>query len=52
MMKSAHFKPNSKGYSNADSVMERAFLLPLHHGMTDEMFDRLHATIDEFIEST
>ena len=52
MMKSANFKTNSKGYRNADSVMERAFLLPLHHGMTDGMFDRLHATIDEFIEST
>ena len=38
-----------EGYLNADAVMERGVLLPVHHGMTDEMFDRLHATIDEFI---
>jgi CDP-6-deoxy-D-xylo-4-hexulose-3-dehydrase len=38
-----------EGYPNADAVMERGVLLPLHHGMTDEMFDRLHATIDEFV---
>lgn len=40
----------SQGYPNADAVMERGVLLPLHHGMTDEMFERLHNTIDEFIE--
>lgn len=40
----------SEGYPNADTIMERAVLLPLHHGMTDEMFERLHNTIDEFIE--
>lgn len=39
------------GYTNADSVMERGVLLPLHHGMTDEMFERLHKTIEEFINS-
>ena len=37
------------GYPNADSIMERGVLLPLHHGMTDEMFLRLHETIDEFL---
>lgn len=42
-------RKNSKGYPNADAVMERAVLLPLHHGMTDEMFERLHNTIDEFV---
>ena len=31
--------------------MERGVLLPLHHGMTDQMFDRLHNTIKEFIET-
>ena len=41
---------NNEGYPNADAVMERAVLLPLHHGMTDEMFKRLHETIDQFIE--
>lgn len=38
-----------EGYPNADAVMERCVLLPLHHGMTDEMFSRLHSTIDDFI---
>jgi len=39
----------SEGYPNADAVMERSVLLPLHHGMTKEMFYHLHKTIDEFI---
>ena len=39
------------GYPNADAVMARAALLPVHHGMTASMFDRLHATIDEFLLS-
>lgn len=39
----------AEGYPNADAVMERGVLLPVHHGMTNEMFNRLHATIDEFI---
>jgi len=38
-----------KGYPNADRVMAKGVLLPLHHGMTETMFIRLHATIDEFI---
>lgn len=39
-----------KGYPNADNVMERGVLLPLHHGLTEEMFQRFHLTIDQFIE--
>ena len=38
-----------RGYANADAVMARCILLPLHHGMTDAMFDRLHSTIDAFL---
>ena len=38
-----------EGYKNADAVMARGVLLPLHHGMTDQMFDRLHEVIDEFV---
>ena len=41
----------TNGYPNSDAVMERGVLLPLHHGMTDEMFSRLHRTIKEFIAS-
>lgn len=39
------------GYPNADAVMKRGVLLPLHHGMTEDMFARLHSTIEEFIVS-
>ena len=38
-----------EGYPNADAVMRRGVLLPLHHGLTEEMFARLHSTIEEFI---
>ena len=38
-----------EGYPNADAVMRRGVLLPLHHGLTEEMFARLHLTIEEFI---
>jgi len=51
MMKDQKYRITDKGYPNSDAVMERGVLLPLHHGLTDEMFNRLHRTIDEFIES-
>ena len=38
------------GCPNADAIMERGVLLPLHHGLTESMFARLHYTIDEFID--
>ena len=41
----------NEGYPNADAVMKRGVLLPLHHGMTEDMFVRLHSTIEEFIVS-
>ena len=37
-------------FPNSDEVMERGVLLPLHHGMTNLMFTRLHSTIDQFIK--
>ena len=49
MMDNVDYKISSNGYPNADAVMERGVLLPLHHGMTDSMFNRLHETIHEFI---
>ena len=49
MMKSVNYRVNKGGYPNADAVMERGVLLPLHHGMTDEMFERLHSEIDNFL---
>ena len=51
MMKGANYRVTEDGYPNADSVMERGVLLPLHHGLKDSMFERLHLTINEFIES-
>ena len=50
MMKGVKYKVLEGGYPNADAVMERGVLLPLHHGMKDSMFERLHKTITEFIE--
>jgi CDP-6-deoxy-D-xylo-4-hexulose-3-dehydrase len=37
------------GYPNADNVMGRGVLLPLHHGLTEPMFERFQATIEEFL---
>ena len=51
MMKGTEYRVLDKGYPNADTVMERGVLLPLHHGLTDAMFERLHKTIAEFVES-
>jgi CDP-6-deoxy-D-xylo-4-hexulose-3-dehydrase len=50
MMQNVMYKTNKDGYPNSDAVMERGVLLPLHHGMTDDMFNRLHLTIEEFIQ--
>ena len=38
-------------FVNADRVMRGGILLALHHGLTDQMFKRLHKTIDEFIKN-
>ena len=37
------------GYPNADYVMRNGILLPLHHGLSEEMFDKLHSTIELFL---
>ncbi len=50
MCKNIEKRTIDSGYPNADAVMERAVLLPLHHGMTEEMFERFHSTIDKFVE--
>ena len=41
---------NKSGYPNSDAVMKRGVLLPVHHGMSEEMFERFHQTVDEFIK--
>lgn len=37
------------GYPNSDAVMQRGVLLPIHHGLSETMFQRFHATIAEFV---
>ena len=49
MMLDLNYKKSNKGYPNADAVMERGVLLPLHHAMTNGMFHRLHSTIEKFL---
>ena len=49
MCKDIKKRIRKEGYPNSDSIMERGVLLPLHHGMTSEMFKRLHNCIDEFL---
>ena len=51
MAKEINFKTNVNGYSNSDNVMRNGVLLPVHHGMTESMFIRLHDTIGEFIKA-
>tara|TARA_B100000989_G_C19428644_1_gene421966 strand:- start:276 stop:962 length:687 start_codon:yes stop_codon:yes gene_type:complete len=48
---SKEFSYKKKGdFKNADNIMKNGVLLPLHHGLTDEMFERLHETIEDFLE--
>ncbi len=51
MMKGLEYKAINGGFPNADSVMERSVLLPVHHAMTSAMFDRLHETIEDFLRT-
>jgi|TARA_B100001059_G_scaffold98082_1_gene97523 CDP-6-deoxy-D-xylo-4-hexulose-3-dehydrase len=51
MMKNVIYRTNDHGYPNADAVMERGVLLPVHHGMKNSMFERLHLTIEEFLNN-
>jgi len=50
MCKGISKRLNTQGYKNSDAVMERGVLLPLHHGMSESMFNRLHNVIEEFIK--
>lgn len=49
MMKGVTKKELGTGYPNADAVMKRGVLLPLHHGMTEKMFIRFQEVVSEFI---
>lgn len=49
MCKDIAKRVDPEGYPNADRVMERGVLLPLHHGLTESMFIRFQDTVDEFV---
>ena len=44
-------KGEADNLPSADNIMRNGFLLPLHHGMADEIFSSLNQTIDEFIST-
>ena len=50
MCKNIEKKVTCKSLKNSDDVMKRGVLLPLHHGMTNSMFERLHETIECFLK--
>ncbi len=43
-------KTSINGYPNADNIMKNGILLPVHHGLTEEMFDRFQAKIIDFVK--
>ena len=49
MCKGIKFKVVDGGCPNADNVMKYGILLPIHHGLTEEMFERFYFSINEFI---
>ena len=51
MMKNQKYIGNLNELKNADNVMKRGVLLPVHHGMTTKMFTRLHNTIKDFLKT-
>ena len=51
MMKNQKYIGNLNELKNADNVMKRGVLLPVHHGMTSKMFTRLHNTIEDFLKT-
>ena len=53
MMKGKVYKVGT-GYNqleNADRVMAQGVLLPVHHGLTDAMFQRFQNVVARFISS-
>lgn len=49
MTKNIEKKISEYGYKNSDLIIKQGVLLPVHHGLTDRMFTRLHKTINEFL---
>ena len=51
MMKNKSYRVTSNGCPNADNVMKNGILLPVHHGLTDAMFEKLHSCILDFLNT-
>ena len=51
MTKNINKKISEYGYKNSDLIMKQGVLLPVHHGLTDRMFMRLHKTINDFLSN-
>ena len=51
MTKNINKKISEYGYKNSDLIMKQGVLLPVHHGLTDGMFMRLHQTINDFLSN-
>ena len=49
MLKGQKYIKQKNGYPASDKIMKNGVLLPVHHGMNEQMFERLHSTIEEFI---
>ncbi len=49
MTKNIKKRYNPEGYPNSDLIMKQGVLLPVHHGLTEDMFCRLHETINNFL---
>ena len=43
-------KISKDGYPVADRVMERGFLLGNHHGLTQEMIEHVHESVNIFLK--
>ena len=50
MCRNIQKRVTKRGLENSDEIMKNGVLLPLHHGMTEKMFEKLHYTIDKFIK--
>ena len=49
MMRGCTKRIRESGYPNADAVMRRGVLLPVHHGLTESMFIRFQSVVKEFV---
>ena len=50
MCKNIKKRVSKNGYANSDNVMRSGVLLPVHHGMTEEMFEKFFYIIELFFE--